>query len=342
MPTCAFVSFRLGGTDGVSVVADQWMDAFRSFGFDVFTVAGELPADHVEPGLAIDAREPPSERAVRDLLHAADLVVVENLLTIPMNLPASRVVARVLRGRPAVLHHHDPPWQRDRYRDVTELPIDDPAWKHVVINDRTAKEFASRGIDATVIYNGFADPRRPGARDLTRAALGVEPDELLVVHPVRAIARKAIPDAIEFATQLGATYWLTGPAEEDYADELGAQLRRARTKVIHRAVADLDDVYAASDVVVYPSRWEGFGNPPIEASLRRRPVAVGAYPVLEEIRRFGFRWFDVDDPGEVAEFLAEPDPTLLDHNRDVARRHFAQDRVAEGLYALPTDAGWVP
>ena len=118
MPTCAFVSFRLGGTDGVSVVADQWMDAFRSFGFDVFTVAGELPADHVEPGLAIDAREPPSERAVRDLLHAADLVVVENLLTIPMNLPASRVVARVLRGRPAVLHHHDPPWQRDRYRDV--------------------------------------------------------------------------------------------------------------------------------------------------------------------------------------------------------------------------------
>ena len=105
---------------------------------------------------------------------------------------------------------------------------------------------------------------------------------------------------------------------------------------------DLDDVYAASDVVVYPSRWEGFGNPPIEASLRRRPVAVGAYPVLEEIRRFGFRWFDVDDPGEVAEFLAEPDPTLLDHNRDVARRHFAPDRVAEGLHALLTDAGWVP
>ena len=41
-------------------------------------------------------------------------------------------------------------------------------------------------------------------------------------------------------------------------------------------------------------------------------------------------------------YEAEPDPTLLDHNRDVARRHFAPDRVAEGLHALLTDAGWVP
>jgi glycosyltransferase involved in cell wall biosynthesis len=211
----------------------------------------------------------------------------------------------------------------------------------VVINDLTAKQFAARGISATTIYNGFADARRPGARHVTRSQLGIGPDELVVVHPVRAIARNAIPDAIAFSNQLGATYWLTGPAEEDYALELEAQLRLARTKVVHRPVGDIDDLYAASDVVVYPSRWEGFGNPPIEGSLRRRPVAVGAYPVIDEIRRFGFRWFDVDDPGAVADFLAEPDRTLLDHNRAVARRHFALERVADELRGVLVGAGWM-
>ena len=102
MPTCAFVSFRLGSNDGVSIVAERWMDAFVAFGFDVTTVAGEGPVDRLIPGLSIGARTPPTPSEVDDAFAAADLVVVENLLTIPMNLPAARVVADVLRGRPAV------------------------------------------------------------------------------------------------------------------------------------------------------------------------------------------------------------------------------------------------
>ena len=43
-----------------------------------------------------------------------------------------------LRGRPALLHHHDPPWQRDRFAHVTELPVDDPAWRWHVGLDATA------------------------------------------------------------------------------------------------------------------------------------------------------------------------------------------------------------
>jgi glycosyltransferase involved in cell wall biosynthesis len=342
MPTCAFLSFRLGLTDGVSVVARDWIEAFASFGFDVVTVAGEGPVDRRLSGLAIGATQPPSDDEVAEAVADADLVVVENVLTIPMNLPASRIVARVLRDRPALLHHHDPPWQRDRYRHVVELPPDDPLWRHAVINQLTAKELGDRGLVATVVYNGFDPSPTMGDRQRTRRMLGVVGSELLVAHPVRAIERKAVPEAVSLAEDLGATYWLTGAAEEDFAPELDRLLAAARCPVVHRAVADVDDVYAAADLVVFPSTWEGFGNPPIEASIRSKPVAVGTYPVLDELRALGFRWFDVQDRAPIREFLARPDPAVLEHNRSIAVEHFSLERMRGSLRALVADAGWLP
>ena len=144
MTTCAIVSFRLGLTDGVSIVADTWAEALEAFGFEVVSVAGDGPVDRLVPGLAIDAAAPPPLGEVEDALADADLVVVENLCTIPLNLPAARAVAGTLRGRPAILHHHDPAWQRPHLAHITELPPTDPAWRHVTINDLTVAELAAR------------------------------------------------------------------------------------------------------------------------------------------------------------------------------------------------------
>ena len=90
MTTAAIVSFRLGLTDGVSIVAAAWADALRGLGFDVVTVAGEGPVDRVVSGLATDAPTGPPLSDVEDALADADLVVVENLCTIPLNLAAAR------------------------------------------------------------------------------------------------------------------------------------------------------------------------------------------------------------------------------------------------------------
>ena len=118
----------------VSVVTGHWQQAIESFGFDTVTVAGEGPVDRTVAGLELGASHAPSPGDVEEALADADVIVVENLCSIPLNLPAARVVAAACEGRPTVMHHHDPPWQRAHFAHITELPIDDPAWRHVTIN----------------------------------------------------------------------------------------------------------------------------------------------------------------------------------------------------------------
>lgn len=362
MAVCAFVSFRLGGHDGVSVVAQTWMDAVAGFGFEVATVAGEGPVDTVLPGLAIGAfpdgltgvEGPGAAGAatieelteeVRTALAGVDLVVVENLGTIPMNLPAARAVAGALAGRPALFHHHDPPWQRPRYAEVTELPRDDPSWRHVTICDLTRRQLAERGIDAVTIRNGFDTAAPQLDRATVRVELDMPDDERIVVHPVRAIARKDVPAAIAIAEALGATYWLTGPAEEDYAPTLQRVLAAAEQRgvaVRHHPAPSVAALNAAADVIAFPSTWEGFGNPPVEAAIHHRPAAVGHYPVAEELRSLGFRWFDPARPAELVRWLEAPDDELLAHNAAVADAHLSLEVMTERLRSLFDEAGWTP
>ena len=142
------VSFRLGGEDGVAIEAAKWAGALGLLGWTVRTVAGAGPVDTVLPGLTMDAPEPPSRSEVDGALADADLVIVENLLSLPLNPGAAAVVATACAGRPTVLHHHDLPWQRPHLAHLPPPP-DDAAWAHVTINELSRVELATHGIAAT-------------------------------------------------------------------------------------------------------------------------------------------------------------------------------------------------
>ncbi|MHB8220631.1 MAG: glycosyltransferase family protein [Acidimicrobiales bacterium] len=331
MPVAAIVSFRLGGVDGVSVEAAKWARALGALGYDVRTVAGQGTADRLLPGLAIAASSAPDAGDVRTALDEVDLVVVENLCSLPLNPPAATVVAACRRGRPTILHHHDLPWQRAHLAHYPPPP-DDPAWRHVTINDLSRRQLSQRGIDAVVIYNTFDIEIPPGRRIAARRALGVFDGERLVLQPTRALPRKNVQGALSLAGALGATYWLLGPAEDGYGPALDRLLSGARCPIRRGLPGPLSeeprwwtmaDVYAASDVVALPSTWEGFGNPAIESVVHRRPLAIGAYPVASELADFGFEWFDADDPAPLADWLERPDAGLLERNLAIASRHFS-------------------
>ncbi len=328
------------------MVAGLWREALEKQGWATVTVAGAGPVDRLLPGLAIGADKPAGRIELERVLADCDLVVVENLLSIPLNLAASLALAEVLAGRPAILHHHDPPWQRERFAHITDLPPDDPAWAHVTINRLTEKQFAQRAMTATTIYNGFDTTPPPGRAEATRRRIGVAPDDVLVVHPVRAIARKNIPAALRLCQALDAIYWIPGEAEEGYGPEFERLLARTTARVVREPINRVDltmsDLYAACDLVVFPSTWEGFGNPPIEAAIHEKPAVVGHYPVADELRKLGFIWFDPDDVQAVAAELDNPTIGILAHNRRLVEQHLSFETMEQSIARLLASRGWHP
>jgi glycosyltransferase involved in cell wall biosynthesis len=323
MKTAAILSYRLRGADGVSIEAEKWADALETLGFAVRRIAGE-PAEGVTVvvGLGITPARVVDRLALHDALVGADVVVVENICSLPLNPAAGAAVAEALRGRRAILRHHDLAWHRQETAKLGPPP-DDPAWIHVTISQHHREELLEHGIDATVLYNRFDVDPPAGDRLGTRLAAGIDDDRLLVLQPTRAIRRKNVPAGLHLAEMLNGTYWLTAAAEDGYADELASILARATVPVVRGpGPGTIDDLYAACDVVVFPSTWEGFGNPVIESVTHRRPLALGDYPVAEEIRAMGFEFFSPTEPEPLLRFLADPDEDLLERNHRRARLRF--------------------
>ena len=337
----------------MAVEAAKWQWALGELGFDSVTVAGCGPVDRLLPGLGIGEREPPSRADLTAALEDADLVVVENLCSLPLNPAAGNLVAEALAGRPAVLHHHDLPWQRPQFADHTGPP-NDPRWSHVTINELSRRQLAERGIVATTVYNAFAVRPVPNAgrtdhhggegdrRDQLRRALGVDDGCRLVLQPTRAIPRKNVAGGLRVAAELGATYWLLGATEDGFGPELDSLVAAAQCPVILGPPDEemgfvVDDAYLACDVVALPSLWEGFGNPTIESALHRRPLVIGPYPVAREIAAFGFDWFALAETGRLDTWLGAPDPTLLDSNLAVAGAHFSLRHLPEKIESILPD-----
>jgi mannosylglucosylglycerate synthase len=348
--TVAIVSFRLGGSDGVSVEAAKWAHAFEQLGLAVVTVAGSGHAHHLLPGLSMGAPSPPTASELSAVLAGTDLVVVENLCSLPLNTGAALVVADVLRDRPAVLHHHDLPWQRPQFIGHPPPP-DDPHWVHVTVNDLSRRQLQEHGITATVMRNAFdtdadADTGH-SRRQATRHALGLSPKDRLVLQPTRAIPRKNVGGGMMLAEALGAVYWLLGRAEDGYGPDLDRLVADARGRGLEVLLgygpggegSVVADAYRACDVVTLPSTWEGFGNPALESAVFRRPLAIGPYPVAAELAAFGFRWFALDEPQGLARWLEHPDDGLLEHNAAIARRSFSVRDLPARLAEVLAQAG---
>lgn len=354
-PEAVLVSYRLGGADGVAVEAAKWERALRELGFRTRRVAGEFedalrPDDAWLAFLAIDPHPAasPDPGALGAAIGGADLVVVENLCSLPLNETAALLAREVLdrhRGR-VCFHHHDLAWERAHLAHVEGLPPTRPGSLHVTISEHARQSLLQRGLDAVCIPNSFHFDRHPGDRAATRAAMGFAPEDLVLLQPTRALARKNLPAGLRYGEALatrfaGRTvrYWITGPAEDGFDAELAALIRAADIPVSVGRARRAEDAYAAADLVMFPSTWEGFGNPVIEAVAARRMVVVGSYPVLAEITD-GLRLLSIDRVDDGVAWLEAPDPRVLEANFARARARFSVAQLPARIRAAFFRVGW--
>jgi glycosyltransferase involved in cell wall biosynthesis len=261
-----FVSTRFAGTDGVSLETAKWADVFEGVGFSCFYFAGELDrppetsflveeAHFQHPqirdiyrncfGVRVRERSVTQKlydlkRELKDRLYdfiksfEIDLLVPENALTIPLNIPLGIALTEVISetGIPTIAHHHDFFWERQHFMTNAAweylnmaFPPHLPTIKHVVINSSADNQLSLRtGISSTIIPNvmdfenpppiagdfqscGLGSEERAPAMDNygsdVRQALGVADDELLILQPTRVVKRKGIEHAIELIHRLG-------------------------------------------------------------------------------------------------------------------------------------------
>ena len=281
-------------------------------------------------------------------------MIVDNLCSLPLNVDAARATAAAAAQSPRVLfRHHDLPWQRRTLKHLEDdFPPRDPAsGMHAPINLRSRRELEARGYEhATTIHNYFAFDEPAGDRTQTRKQFGFADDEFVLFQPARAIERKNVPGGLRFAQRLQqlapdlkVRYWLSGPAEDGYAPTLERILERSPVPMTMGRAPTAADAYAAADLVVIPSTWEGFGNPVLESIAHRRPAAVFPYPVLAELVAAGVRVFSTEAPETLVKFFADTAETRAryhDVNIHRARISFDIAELPGAIDAAFNAHGW--
>jgi glycosyltransferase involved in cell wall biosynthesis len=190
----------------------------------------------------------------------------------------------------------------------------------VVINSSADNQLGLRtGISATLIPNvmDFRNPPPPPddyASDV-RQALGLDPDEHLILQPTRVVKRKGIENAIELVNRLGLKARLvishaSGDEGHDYEKRIIEYSRSMQVNTLFvsdiindkrgmtadgRKIYTLNDIYHHADFITYPSTIEGFGNAFLEAVYFRKPIMVNCYSIYTfDIKPKGFTAVEID------------------------------------------------
>ncbi len=340
-----FISTRFSGLDGVSLETEKWAKILEEEGFQCFYFAGELDrpeeksflvkeAHFKHPNIleiynecfGTDTRKSSVTRNIHETKKRLkneivnfvnkfqiDLIIAENCLTIPLNIPLAIALTEYISETkmPTIAHHHDFYWERKRllvnaveeYLRMAFPPVL-PSVNHVVINSNADSELSLRtGISSTIIPNvlDFGNPPPPPdeyASDV-RESFGFTDDELLVLQPTRVVPRKGIEHAIELTKRLGMKAKLvishaSGDEGFEYEQRLRdySQMLDVDTLFISKRIGEsretngkgekvytIWDIYPHADLVTYPSTYEGFGNAFLEAIYYHKPIVVNKYTI---------------------------------------------------------------
>ena len=147
----------------------------------------------------------------------------------------------------------------------------------------------------------------------TRHRLGIEPDFMLAVGTIEP--RKNLLTLVRALDQIVRTTTLRpqlviaggeGWLMDELYSFLAGSVSAERVRFIGYTTDDeLRALYSSCRISVYPSLYEGFGLPPLEAMACGAPVITSRIPALEETVGKPAVLFDPHDVGDLARNIAE-------------------------------------
>jgi glycosyltransferase involved in cell wall biosynthesis len=182
------------------------------------------------------------------------------------------------------------------------------------VRDHVAKAVALPAARVSVIANGItADKVRNVDRTTARRCLGLANGELAIGLIGRVCAQKGQEDLVEAALLLrhclpDAVFLMIG-AVEDTVLHNRLTSRIAAEGVADRVrfcghMADIAPAYAGLDLLVAPSRWEGFGLMLVEAMAAGLPIIATDAGAIAEVTGGAAELVPVSDPKALATAIA--------------------------------------
>lgn len=196
----------------------------------------------------------------------------------------------------------------------------------IVPSEFVAGELVAEGFAANrvhVAHHGIDPPAAvpDDAIDATLERLGLARPFVLFVgtlEPRKGLGALIDGHRILRRTHAEATLALVGPRGWGKLPPLD---RPGVSKLGAITDADLDALYRAASVLAYPSEYEGFGLPVLEAMARGCPVVTSSATSLPEVVGDAGRLVDPHDPEALAAALAEvlEDPALASRMASAGR-----------------------
>ncbi len=144
--------------------------------------------------------------------------------------------------------------------------------------------------EVTVVYDGFDEKTFvPGNRAQARQAMTLRQEESYVLSVASSQPRKNISCLIEAMRELRGRIENAKLLYVGNFDHLAAELiekhklNDAIIRFQNISDADLAQLYRSADVYAFPSQYEGFGLPAVEAMACGCPVVTSAAPTLLEV-----------------------------------------------------------
>lgn len=200
-------------------------------------------------------------------------------------------------ARPGVVVVHDlaaavgPQWFAGSMRLYSHTVLSAARRARMVITVSSAirDELIGRGVaaDRIAVVAPAVDerfrPAAPAEISRIRKSLGLAADYAVMVGwaDPRKDAATAVAAHTQVVSDLPHDLVLVGSGHPTFAPVTLPQASRVRT-VGHTTDADLVALLSGAKVLLYPSRYEGFGLPPLEAMACGTPAVVSDIPALRE------------------------------------------------------------